>query len=376
MAPVAASAASRGDKPEENDVRRRQTAMNMPDSGFALATCSVGGDAPSAAVVLNGAVAPLHSLKPVFEKFGLGAIASHSMLALLENWEEHFAALRQAVDFLSTDSAKEPRWRNLFVPSQQVRFRPPVDLPRQIFCAGANYKKHVIDLIVDQAVGTDKSLSREERRAQAVKLMDDRAAHGAPYVFSKPPSAVTGPYDPVILPRHAAQPDWELELAMIIGKPCRHVSRDEALRYVAGYTIVNDITNRDLVFRKDTGAMGADWIRAKSSPGYLPVGPYFVPAEFVPDPQNLRITLKLNGQVMQDESTADMIFGVARIVEYLSDYVQLWPGDLIATGSPAGNGAHYNRFLRPGDILEGSITGLGTQRNSCVAEEAGAHAAG
>jgi 2-keto-4-pentenoate hydratase/2-oxohepta-3-ene-1,7-dioic acid hydratase in catechol pathway len=99
-----------------------------------------------------------------------------------------------------------------------------------------------------------------------------------------------------------------------------------------------------------------------------------VPAAFVPDPQNLQITLKLNGQIMQDESTADMIFGVARIIEFLSTYVQLWPGDLIATGSPAGNGTHYNRFLSPGDIMEGSITGLGMQRNECLAEEASAHA--
>ena len=120
--------------------------------------------------------------------------------------------------------------------------------------------------------------------------------------------------------------------------------------------------------------MGADWISAKGAPSYLPTGPYLVPSSFVTDPQNLQITLRLNGQAMQNESTADMIFDVARIIEYLSTYVQLWPGDLIATGSPAGNGAHYNRFLKPGDVMEGSITGLGTQRNECVAEEAEAHA--
>jgi 2-keto-4-pentenoate hydratase/2-oxohepta-3-ene-1,7-dioic acid hydratase in catechol pathway len=113
---------------------------------------------------------------------------------------------------------------------------------------------------------------------------------------------------------------------------------------------------------------------AKGSPSYLPTGPFLVPVAFVGDPQNLRITLKLNGQLMQDESTADMIFGVARIIEFLSANVQLWPGDLIATGSPAGNGTHYNRYLTPGDLMEGSITGLGTQRNRCVAE--GAETAG
>jgi 2,4-didehydro-3-deoxy-L-rhamnonate hydrolase len=349
--------------------------MNLPNSTFALATCSAGSGGPFPAVVLDGRIAPLHALNPVFDQLGLRTITSNSILGVLENWEKNFAALRCAVDFLQTDGAKDSRWRDLFAPSEQFDFRPPIDLPRQVFCVGANYRQHVIDLIVDQAPGTDKHLNREERRTQAAKLMDERAAHGAPFVFSMPPSAITGPFDPVILPRHASQPDWELELAVIIGKPCRHISRDQALSCVAGYTIVNDITNRDLVFRKDAGAMGADWLAAKGSPSFLPIGPYLVPSAFVPNPQELQITLKLNGQLMQNESTADMIFGVSRIVEYLSTYVQLWPGDLIATGSPAGNGTHYNRFLKPGDILEGSIAGLGTQRNRCVAEEVGAHAA-
>ncbi len=341
---------------------------------FALGTFSERGRQPFPAFVLDGKIAPIDALKPVFEQLGVALLGMSSVLELLQSWETSFGALRRAADFLQDELHRSERRRSIFVPSEQVRFHPPVDLPRQVFCAGANYRKHVVDLIVDQATGEDSGLSPDERRARATKLMDERTAHGAPFVFSKPASAITGPYDPVTLPRHAAQPDWELELAVIIGKPGRHVSRGEALDYVAGYTIVNDITNRDLVFRKDTGAMGADWIAAKGSPSYLPMGPYLVPACFVPDPQNLQITLRLNGQVMQDESTADMIFGVARIIEFLSTYVQLWPGDLIATGSPAGNGTHYNRFLKPGDIMEGSVTGLGEIRNECIGEEAGAHA--
>lgn len=346
-----------------------------PGPSFALGTLSERGRQPFPAFVLDGKIAPIDALKSVFEQLGVALLGAASVLELLQNWETSFDALRRAADFLQDEVHQRERWRNIFMPSEQVRFHPPVDLPRQVFCAGANYRKHVIDLIVDQAAGASRDKSPEERRVQAVKLMDERAAHGAPFVFSKPISAISGPYDPVILPRSAAQPDWELELAVIIGKPARHVRRDKALEYVAGYTIVNDITNRDLVFRKDTGAMGADWLAAKGLPSYLPTGPYLVPAPFVPDPQNLQITLKLNGQVMQNESTADMIFGVARIIEFLSTYVQLWPGDLIATGSPAGNGTHYNRFLKPGDIMEGSITGLGVQRNECVAEEAASHAA-
>ncbi len=346
-----------------------------PGPSFALGTFSERGRQPFPALVLDGKIAPIDALELVFEQLGVAPLGAASVLELFQNWETSFDALRRAADFLQDELHRGERWRNIFMPSEQVRFHPPVDLPRQVFCAGANYRKHVIDLIVDQAVGADSTLSREERRSRATKLMDERVAHGAPFVFLKPISAITGPYDAVILPRHAAQPDWEVELAVIIGKPARHVRRDKALEYVAGYTIVNDITNRDLVFRKDTGAMGADWLAAKGSPSYLPTGPYLVPAAFVPDPQNLQVTLKLNGQMMQDESTADMIFGVARIIEFLSTYVELWPGDLIATGSPAGNGTHYNRFLKPGDIMEGSITGLGVQRNECVAEEAATHAA-
>lgn len=341
---------------------------NLSNSAFALATCSAENGAPFPALVLDGGVVAIHALKPVFEKLGCRVTSCDSMLDVLEDWEENFTAVRRAADFLQTDANNDSRWREIFTPNERVRFRAPIDRPRQVFCVGANYRQHVIDLIVDQAAGADTGLNREERRAQAAKVMDERAAHGAPFVFSKPPSAITGPFDPVFLPQHASQPDWELELAVVVGRPCRHVSRDQSLSYVAGYTIVNDITNRDLVFRKDAGALGADWLAAKGSPSYLPTGPYLVPSAFVPNPQGLQITLKLNGEVMQHESTADMIFGVSRIVEYLSTYIQLWPGDLIATGSPAGNGTHYNRFLKPGDMLEGSITGLGTQRNRCVAE--------
>jgi 2,4-didehydro-3-deoxy-L-rhamnonate hydrolase len=347
----------------------------LHSTGFALGTLSTDGRSPFPALLIGDRVAPIHALKPIFDRLGCPALGAASMLEILQDWDASFRSLRRAAEFLCGDHASQEMRRTILLPSDELKFRPPVDLPRQVFCAGANYRKHVIDLIVDQPPGSSASQTREERRAQAAKMMDDRAAHGAPFVFSKPISAIIGPYDPVVLPRHAAQPDWELELGVIIGKLAHHVGREKAIDYVAGYTIVNDITNRDLVFRKDAGAMGADWIAAKGSPGYLPTGPYLVPAAFVEDPQNLQITLKLNGQVMQDESTADMIFSVARIIEFLSTHVQLWPGDLIATGSPAGNGAHYNRFLKPGDVMEGSITGLGTQRNQCIAEEAATHAA-
>jgi len=340
---------------------------------FALGTFSGTDDSPFGGMVIGDRVVSLEALRPQLPAFRGQAGSPISILSLLEEWNANFAALRRAAQSLLQDEGKTPVDSPSLVPLSQLKIHPPVWLPRQVFCAGANYRKHVIDLIVDQAAGSSPDTSPEERRAHAMKLMDDRAAHGAPFVFSKAPSAITGACDPVILPRHARKPDWELELGVIISRYAQHVSREQAFECIAGYTIVNDITDRDLVFRKDIGAIGADWVASKCSPSYMPMGPYLVPAEFVGDPQNLQLTLKLNGQIMQDESTADMIFGVARIIEAVSSYVQLWPGDLIATGSPAGNGTHYNRFLKPGDIIEGSITGLGKQRNVCVAEEAEAH---
>jgi len=237
--------------------------------------------------------------------------------------------------------------------------------------SGANYFKHVVDLIVDLGPGKTpgtEGMDAVQLRAHAQELMTRRRAEGSPYFFSKPVSAMSGPFDPIVLSPGAEQPDWELELAVVIGKPARNVSRAEAADYIAGYAIANDITNRDQVWTKgDMKPMGTDWIASKSSPTYLPVGPYIVPASHVADPQQLQLELRLNGETKQNETTADMIFDVARLIENLSGLVQLLPGDLVYTGSPAGNGTHYHRFLRPGDVVEGSITGLGVQRTPVIA---------
>ena len=250
----------------------------------------------------------------------------------------------------------------------QLRTAAPVQ-PRQILCAGANYRQHVIDVIIDQPVTVDAGISRAERRRHAEALMDHRASKGKPFIFSKLTSCVIGPEDDVVLPFDMQQPDWELELVVVIGKPARRVPAAHALDHVAGYTIGNDLTGREMLGRPDIPSMGHDWVAGKCAPTFQTLGPYIVPAQFIADPQRLQITLKLNGQVMQDESTADMIFPVARLIEWASTHVQLLPGDLILTGSPSGNGTHHQRFLKPGDVLEGSITGLGTQRNRCVAEQ-------
>jgi 2-keto-4-pentenoate hydratase/2-oxohepta-3-ene-1,7-dioic acid hydratase in catechol pathway len=149
------------------------------------------------------------------------------------------------------------------------------------------------------------------------------------------------------------------------------VARDAALDHVAGYVIANDVTARDALRRPDARDLGLDWLAGKNAPTFLPLGPLFVPAPFVADPMNLRITLTVNGQVMQNESTADMVFDVAALVEFISEVSELCPGDVVLTGSPAGNGASHGVFLKPGDVMVGEISGLGRQRSVCVAEVSG-----
>lgn len=138
--------------------------------------------------------------------------------------------------------------------------------------------------------------------------------------------------------------------------------------HVAGYTICNDITTRDRVFRADSKGLGADWYRSKNAPGFLPTGPFLVPAPFV-DPDDLHVTLDLNGQRMQDATTSDLLFTLPALIAAASLNMPLLPGDLLLTGSPAGNGAHWGRLLRDGDVMTGAIEGLGAQTVRCLAED-------
>jgi 2-keto-4-pentenoate hydratase/2-oxohepta-3-ene-1,7-dioic acid hydratase in catechol pathway len=272
-----------------------------------------------------------------------------SVLALLQEWDAALAALRDR-------AAAADGWQ----PLAGLAVRAPL-APGQIFQAGANYRTHVIDLHIKH----NPEVPEERARATAAEIMDRRAATGTPFVFVGLPSAVTGPYDDVVLPPYSQQHDWELELGAVIGREAFRVDREHALEHVACYTIANDLTTRDLVFRKDLPELGADWFRAKNAPGFTPLGPWLVPAEFVEE--HPHITLRLNGDVMQDESTKDMIFDVAAIIAAVSEITPLRPGDLVLTGSPAGNGMAHGRLLRAGDVMEGTITGLGVQRTRVVA---------
>ncbi|WP_217236401.1 fumarylacetoacetate hydrolase family protein [Streptomyces sp. AC555_RSS877] len=317
---------------------------------FAISTLSApGGAAFPGLVVPDGRVL---DLRTALDEPALTA------LALLERWDEELPRLHG----LAGDPAGD------WLPLDDLSVHAPVQ-PRQIFQSGANYRQHVIDLEVAHRAPDDPRTA-EEARAEIAEIMDKRAAEDLPYVFIGLPTTITGPYDDVVLPSWARKPDWELELAAVISRPAYRVTVEDALEHVAGYTIANDLTDRATVFRRDMPAIGTDWLRCKNAPGFTPLGPWIVPAGSIADPSDLRVTLKLNGETMQDESTKDMIFGVARMVSYISQTAQLLPGDLVLTGSPAGNGMHWGRLLRDGDVMDGSVTGLGAQRTHCVAEEA------
>jgi 2-keto-4-pentenoate hydratase/2-oxohepta-3-ene-1,7-dioic acid hydratase in catechol pathway len=207
------------------------------------------------------------------------------------------------------------------------------------FCVGLNYAKHA-----------------EETGAKPPK---------EPILFSKASSSLSGPFDPVIIPRGSVKGDWEVELGVIIGRTALNVSEDEALDYVVGYCTINDVSEREFQIEK-----GGQWIKGKSAPTFGPTGPYLVTADEVPDPQALRVTLSLNGETVQDSSTDDMIFSVREIVSYMSQFMELQPGDIIATGTPSGVGMGMKpqRFLKPGDVMEVEVEGLGRQKQ--VAEAA------
>ncbi len=331
---------------------------------FALGTFARDGSGAFVGLVLEDLVFPLADA--LWRLQPRASIDASSLLSLLDEWQRSYPVVARLAEAIAAEGPGRGPWKALAVDASSLKVLPPLR-PRQLLCAGANYKRHVVELSLwmrrSQGLPAD-----DAARAALEEEVLERQRRGGPYVFAALPGAIAGPYDDIVLPREGEQHDWELELAVVMGRRAWRVGVEEALDYVAGYTIANDITTRDLVFREDVPRLGADWVRSKCRPTFFPLGPYLVPAAFVADPLDLRLTLKLNGQVMQDESTSDMIFGVAELVAYASSLAVLYPGDVLLTGSPAGNGAQYGRFLRPGDVLEGEITGLGRQRNCCVAE--------
>jgi 2-keto-4-pentenoate hydratase/2-oxohepta-3-ene-1,7-dioic acid hydratase in catechol pathway len=206
-------------------------------------------------------------------------------------------------------------------------------------CVGLNYKDHAAE--AKMALPTE------------------------PIVFLKANSALTGPNDPVVMPRGSEKTDWEVELGVVIGTRARCVSEAQALSHVAGYCVVNDVSERAFQLER-----GGTWDKGKGCDTFGPVGPWLVTADEVPDPHKLALWLDVGGQRMQDGTTADMVFGVAQLVSYISRFMTLEPGDLIATGTPAGVGMGRGRFLQAGDTLRLGIAGLGEQSTTVHAWDA------
>jgi 2,4-didehydro-3-deoxy-L-rhamnonate hydrolase len=301
---------------------------------IALARLSIAGCTPFAALVSGDRALAIGALR--------GLRGGASMAALLAHWS-HDEPLLADVDQVRAAGAA----------LGDFTVHAPL-IPTTVFCTIGNYRAQVVQAALDANPAADVPALQA--------ALDQRQREGEPYVALKPACTVADPFAPLVIDPALKTLDWEVEIGAVIGRPARHVSADTALQHVAGYCTVNDITLRERLFRTDVKAMGTDFLQAKGGPGWLPVGPWLVPARHVADPSALRLTLKLNGRTMQDGKASDMLFNIAEQIAYLSRHVQLMSGDLICTGSPAGFGSHHGRYLAPGDVIEAEVEGLGCQR--------------
>ncbi|BCW36120.1 hydrolase [Arthrobacter sp. StoSoilA2] len=280
-----------------------------------------------------------------------------SLTELIAHWGSVHAELRRLIELPQTSAAISEDG----VPVASLRLKAPIQ-PTQVFCTIGNYRRQVIEAAVDAGDPADAGQLAADT-AQALKL---RRRDGSPYVCLTSNDRV-GPADGEL----ALEPDmdtldWEVEIGAVVGGSGYRLTLPEAEAVVAGYCVVNDLTIRSRIFRPDLPALASDWLQCKGMHGSLPLGPWFVPAWQVPDPSSLRLRLSLNGSPMQDDTADDMLFTIPEQMAYLSQHTRLRPGDLLCTGSPAGFGIHHGRFLRPGDSVKASITGLGEQRTRFV----------
>ncbi|MGN7785671.1 fumarylacetoacetate hydrolase family protein [Niabella sp. 22666] len=222
--------------------------------------------------------------------------------------------------------------------SDEERLDSPVARPSKILCIGLNYADH--------AKETGATVPTE------------------PVIFMKSSTSLSGPNDNIVIPRDSLKTDWEVELAIVIGKKASYVEEGEAMDYVAGYVLHNDVSERAFQLER-----GGTWDKGKGCDTFAPLGPFLATKDEIADPDNLRLWLKVNGQTMQDGTTANFIFKLPHVISYVSQFMTLVPGDVISTGTPAGVGMGFNPsiYLKPGDVVELGIDGLGTSSQTCVA---------
>lgn len=282
----------------------------------------------------------VYDAEAALKAVGQGATAHPADLGtLLARWSESSATL-QALEA----AAKAIQERRIELPAQAGALGVPY-APARIFATASNFYEHAAEM------GT-KLAPRSE---------------STPYIFMKAETSVTPTRSAVVMPATTMKLDWEVELAVVIGKGGRHIAEKDAYEHIAGYTVVNDISARDLSRRTDY-PFSHDWFRGKSFDTFAPLGPWFVPRDCIADPQKLRMQLSVNGEMMQDATTEGMIFNIAEQIAYLSGICTLKPGDLIATGTPTGVGMGRGVYLKPGDVMVASIENIGAIENHVVEE--------
>ncbi len=297
-----------------------------------LVTYAVPGTGlPRAGVVRDGAVYDMAAV--------LGDAAPHTMLAVLERWDEVRGGLA-AAGFGAAPVG----------PLDRVRLLAPILYPRALFCAGANYTDHVAEM------------------ARVLGLPDDgpRKDGDEPWHFiATPAHSIVGPNAAVAVPAYSSKLDWEAEIGIVIGRAARNVAAGQAMVHVAGLTIVNDLSARDWVARPHVPVGSPfhwDWMSQKCFEGAKPMGPWIVPLEGIADLADLSVKLWVNDRLMQDSNSRNLIFSMAEQVAHLSTRVTLLPGDVIATGTPAGVGMAQGVFLQPGDEVRIEVGGVGALR--------------
>jgi 2-keto-4-pentenoate hydratase/2-oxohepta-3-ene-1,7-dioic acid hydratase in catechol pathway len=306
-------------------------------SGYRLLSyCDAGGET-QAGMLVGDLVYPVAPL--------LGDIPNTSVMALLKAWAKVHPRLEMA-------AAKVSRGK----PLRDVTLLAPVLYPGALYCAGANYWDHL------------------EEMAEIAKRMTGKAPSmqkaADPYFFMKNTAgAIIGHGTPARLPSFSKQVDWEAELGVVIGKQCRHVTEAKAFEVVAGYLIVNDLSARDLM-KREGSAFGMDWVGQKCFEDGAPMGPWLTPAAYVRDPNNLAVKLWVNGVLKQNSNTSKLVHGIAEQIVYLSKHFTLFPGDIIATGTPAGVGMPRGEFLKVGDEVKIEIDDCGALLNRMVADTA------
>lgn len=248
-------------------------------------------------------------------------------------------------DFFANDGLnKLSKWlasNSKTAPAASGRLGAPVKRPGKLICIGLNYRKHA-----------------EE---------SGMALPGEPVVFFKATSAIVGPFDDIIIPKNSAKTDWEVELAVVIGKKASYINESQALDHIAGYVLHNDVSERAFQLER-----GGQWVKGKSADTFAPLGPWLVTKDEIADPNNLKLWLTLNGKKVQDGSTRDFIFNVQFVVSYLSQFMTLHPGDVISTGTPSGVGMGMKppQYLKDGDVVELGVEGLGVSKQKVKAYSA------